>query len=84
MNNQWQGAADWLRNNYQDYTNVASLCDAMLSAAPVSGPNVYADILAKLLSTKGVPRLTDEPLETWAYRTILDLSAAPVSGPTDA
>ena len=27
-------AAQWLRNNYQDYPNIASLCDAMLAAAP--------------------------------------------------
>lgn len=33
MNNPWQGAADWLRNNYQDHANVASLCDAMLEAS---------------------------------------------------
>jgi len=36
MSNEWKGAADWLRNNYQDYQNVASLCDAMKAAAPVS------------------------------------------------
>ena len=30
----WVGASTWLRNNYQDYPNIASLCDAMLEAAP--------------------------------------------------
>jgi len=25
----WAAAANWLRNNYQDHTNIASLCDAM-------------------------------------------------------
>lgn len=31
----WKGAAEWLRNNYQDHDNVASLCDAMIVAQPV-------------------------------------------------
>lgn len=26
---------EWLRNNYQDYENIASLCDAMLCANEV-------------------------------------------------
>ena len=30
----WVVASTWLRNNYQDYPNIASLCDAMLEAAP--------------------------------------------------
>ena len=25
----WREAAQWLRNNYQDHPNIASLCDAM-------------------------------------------------------
>lgn len=25
----WASAANWLRNNYQDHPNIASLCDAM-------------------------------------------------------
>lgn len=25
----WSDAANWLRNNYQDHQNIASLCDAM-------------------------------------------------------
>lgn len=30
----WYSAANWLRNNYQDYANIASLCEAMEHAAP--------------------------------------------------
>jgi hypothetical protein len=26
----WRDAAQWLRNNYQDHPNIASLCDAMV------------------------------------------------------
>jgi hypothetical protein len=26
----WRDSAQWLRNNYQDHPNVASLCDAMV------------------------------------------------------
>lgn len=49
MKNAWQGAADWLRNNYQDYANVASLCDAMAQAAPTQ-PEAKAEqvVLSKL------------------------------------
>ena len=28
-------AIEWLRNNYQEYQNIASLCDAMLEAREV-------------------------------------------------
>lgn len=28
----WRDAACWLRNNYQDHPNIASLCDAMIEA----------------------------------------------------
>ena len=40
-------AVEWLRNNYQDYPNVASLCDAMaaaLAAASASEPLTEAQI----------------------------------------
>jgi hypothetical protein len=30
----WVAASTWLRNNYQDYPNITSLCDAMLETAP--------------------------------------------------
>lgn len=30
----WHGAAQWLRNNYQDHPNITSLCEAMVGAAP--------------------------------------------------
>lgn len=30
----WHGAAQWLRNNYQDHRNITSLCEAMVGAAP--------------------------------------------------
>lgn len=33
-------AAQWLRNNYQDYPNIASLCEAMLAATPEQKGNV--------------------------------------------
>lgn len=37
----WVGASTWLRNNYQDYPNIASLCDAMLEAAPQPAPDCH-------------------------------------------
>ena len=30
----WADAANWLRNNYQDYSNIASLCEGMIAASP--------------------------------------------------
>lgn len=30
----WTDAANWLRNNYQDYPNIASLCEGMIAASP--------------------------------------------------
>jgi hypothetical protein len=34
----WAGAAEWLRNHYQDHANIADLCDAMLAASPQEAP----------------------------------------------
>ena len=34
----WAKASQWLRNNYQDHPNIASLCDAMLVAANTLTP----------------------------------------------
>lgn len=34
VRNGWYDAAKWIRNNYQDYANVASICEAMKAAAP--------------------------------------------------
>jgi len=46
----WQAAADWLRNNYQDHPNIASLCDALVAAAPAleapSAPATSAQVQA--------------------------------------
>ena len=36
----WAKASQWLRNNYQDHPNIASLCDAMLVAANTPTPVV--------------------------------------------
>ena len=30
----WSDAANWLRSNYQDYPNIASLCEGMIAASP--------------------------------------------------
>jgi hypothetical protein len=38
----WNDAVKWLRNNYQDHANVASLCDAMGAAVPAVGGEIVA------------------------------------------
>lgn len=35
----WKNAAEWLRNNYQDYPNISSLCDAMVAQSANNGSN---------------------------------------------
>lgn len=30
----WSGAAQWLRDHYQDHATIAALCDAMVAASP--------------------------------------------------
>lgn len=49
------------------------------------GRNVYAELLEKLLREKGLPRLTEEPLETWASRSLLDyIERSSATGKADA
>ena len=35
----WKNAAEWLRNNYQDYPNISSLCEAMVAQSANNGSN---------------------------------------------
>ena len=35
----WKNAAEWLRNNYQDYPNISSLCEAMVAQSANNGGN---------------------------------------------
>lgn len=51
----WVAASTWLRNNYQDYPNITSLCDAMLEAAPQQ----EAQEPALFVSAKQLAALTD-------------------------
>jgi hypothetical protein len=43
-------AIEWLRNNYQDYPNIASLCDAMRESAPTAAPEQAGVVADELLS----------------------------------
>src|SRR5574343_171083 len=35
----WKNAAEWLRNNYQDYPSISSLCEAMVAQSANNGGN---------------------------------------------
>lgn len=49
----WAKASQWLRNNYQDHPNIASLCDAMLVAANTLTPVIECTCKAEDMPSSG-------------------------------
>jgi hypothetical protein len=78
-----EGLAHEPTKEYSDAYFYRLLAQCRASAPSREAANPYAAILAKLLEQKGLPRLTDEPLETWAFRTIMELLAGREAAPLD-
>lgn len=81
----WSSAAEWIRNNYQDHPNIASLCEAMLAAAPAA-----AEVERKPLTDEQIVILRRETLLEAHQSRASDLAfaraieAAAVPAPVDA
>ena len=84
----WVAAGTWLRNNYQDYPNIASLCDAMLEAAPqqeAQEPVAYVHVPHYTVEGKVRPVVSFEKYQQdyadGIYSTRIPLYTAPQPAP---
>jgi hypothetical protein len=82
----WTQAAEWLRNNYQNHANIASLVDAMCAAAPqppAPASDARLDDLSALVSrlaqalSKAAPT-HDLPAKAMDYLRRKDLLGSPL------
>jgi hypothetical protein len=70
----WNETAEWLRNNYQDYTNIADLCDAMRKR-PSQAQEPTADLLAEARKRIAAKLPEDEPdtVPDWVCELLINL-----------